>query len=259
MINILKIDGNIISQINSLNLILKYFSSLKGDKILVHGGGKSANFFYKKMNIPYHIINGRRITDKKTLDIITMTYAGLINKKIVAKLQSLGCNSIGFSGVDINIIQSKIKYLREKINYDYVGNLNINSINIPLLIWFLKKKIIPVFCSITHDKKSQLLNTNSDTIAYFIAISLARCDKKVILHYCFEQKGIIFNQKNNNYFFPILRTKDLKKIKKKKILNTGMITKIKNALFALKKGVYKVTIGKPKNLNNFYKKTILCF
>ncbi len=170
-VKIIKIGGNIIDNEDDLQAFLEGFSKIEGLKILVHGGGKLATELANKMNVKVNMINGRRVTDKPTLDIITMVYAGSINKNIIAKLQALTCNAIGFTGADGNSIIAKKRSVKTT-DFGFVGDVlkvNINSLEI-----LLKNTITPVFCAITHNKKGQLLNTNADTIAAELAIEFAK-------------------------------------------------------------------------------------
>ncbi|WP_185876593.1 acetylglutamate kinase [Blattabacterium cuenoti] len=259
-INIVKIGGNLINDRNNLHTSLKYFCQLKGNKVLIHGGGKKADFFSSKLGIPQKLIQGRRVTNKETLEIVIMTYAGIINKDIVAILQSYHCNAFGLCGADGNCIKS---YLRDKknIDYGYVGDINRKSVNTHLIKFLLENNIVPVFCSITHDGNGNLLNTNADTIASHIAISLAmEKNCKTELHFCFEKKGVLQNMQDSESFFQEINFSLFQKMKKNHTIKNGMVPKLENAFFALKNGVSKVSIGLPDYLNdvNNKNKTILC-
>ena len=232
---VVKIGGSIIENDLILNNFLKSFSKIKSKKILVHGGGKIASSFLKKIGIVPKLIEGRRITDKKTLDIIIMTYAGLLNKKIVAKLQKYNCNSLGLSGTDGNLILAK-KRVVKKINYGFVGD--IEMINTKLLDEIINMKICPIICSLSHDKKGQILNTNADTIASKISIDLSK-KFDVTLKYCFDKPGILVNETIINS----LNTNEYKSLIKKRIIKDGMIPKIENCFYALKNGVNEIFIG----------------
>ena len=185
-LKIIKIGGNIIDDSQALQSFLRQFTLLKGPKLLVHGGGKLATQMADKMNIPVRMNEGRRITDASTLDIITMVYAGKINKNIVAQLQANNCNAIGFSGADGNSIVS-VKRPVETIDYGFVGD--VKQVNTNTLEVLLNNHITPVFCAITHDENGQLLNTNADTIASELAIGFAK-QFKTELYYCFEKSGV---------------------------------------------------------------------
>ncbi|WP_185850132.1 acetylglutamate kinase [Blattabacterium cuenoti] len=258
-IHVVKIGGHLINNEKLLNYSLESFCNLIGDKILIHGGGEKADSISDKMGIPKRIVEGRRITNKDTLDIVVMTYAGIINKNIVAKLQSYQCNALGFSGADGNCIKSSTRK-DNNIDYGYVGDITDKSINTDLIRFLLKIDIIPVFCSITHDGRGTLLNTNADTIAAYIAISLSKY-YQVELHFCFEKKGVLRNIKDSESFYRKINFSLFQKIKKDHtMINHGMIPKLENAFLALKNGVTKVNIGHPFHLlsNNDLNKTVLC-
>ncbi|WP_185859055.1 acetylglutamate kinase [Blattabacterium cuenoti] len=257
-IHIVKIGGHLINDQKVLNFSLKAFCQLQGYKVLIHGGGRKADFISNKMGILQKIIKGRRITDKETLDIVVMTYAGMINKNIVALLQSHHCNALGLCGADGNCIKS---YLRKKTNidYGYVGDINSKSINTRLIKFLLKNNIIPVLCSITHNGIGNLLNTNADTIAAYIAISLAKeKDCETELHFCFEKKGVLRDIQDPESFFQKINFNSFQKMKQNHSITNGMIPKLENAFFALKNGVSQVSIGLPNYLNDVNNKTLLC-
>ncbi|WP_185868292.1 acetylglutamate kinase [Blattabacterium cuenoti] len=255
-IHIVKIGGQLINDRNVLKSSIKHFCELQGHKILVHGGGKKADLISKKMGIHQKMIEGRRKTDRDTLDIVVMTYAGMINKNIVALLQYYHCNAIGLCGADGNCMRSS---LREKktIDYGYVGDLSHSSINSSFLTCLLKHQITPVLCPITHDGMGQLLNTNADTIASYIAISLAKY-YTIDLHFCFEKKGVLRDMKDSESYFHTMDFHLFQKIKKNHLISHGMRPKLENAFIALQHGVDHVSIGMTKYLNEVNNKTILC-
>lgn len=250
-LSIIKIGGNIIEDEASLNTFLQLFANLEGYKILVHGGGKRATFIASKLGITSKLIDGRRITDADTLDVITMVYGGLVNKNIVAKLQALKVDALGLTGADINSIQS-IKRPIEKIDYGFVGDVKqIASNSIDKLI---QANFTPVFCAITHDKKGQLLNTNADTIASTIAAGMSELYETSI-YYCFELNGVLQNFNNKESVIKNINSESYKELLAKGIISDGMIPKIDNCFDALQNGVQKVCIGNTamltKENNNF--------
>ncbi|HRG93654.1 MAG TPA: DUF559 domain-containing protein, partial [Chitinophagaceae bacterium] len=159
---VIKIGGNIIDDPAKLEAFLKSFAALEGKKILVHGGGKLATRLAEKMGIEQQLVEGRRITDAETLKIVTMVYAGYINKNIVATLQANQCNAIGLCGADGDAILAH-KRNHPVLDYGFVGD--VDTINADLLSVLLEKNMTIVFAPITHDQQGQLLNTNADTIA----------------------------------------------------------------------------------------------
>src|SRR5690606_6483520 len=131
---IIKIGGNIIDDEAKLSAFLESFAAVDGLKILVHGGGKLATRVAEAMNIPQQLIDGRRITDEETLKMVTMVYAGAINKNIVAALQAKGVNALGLTGVDGNVITAH-KRVHATVDYGFVGDVDaVNSSLIDLLL-----------------------------------------------------------------------------------------------------------------------------
>lgn len=241
---IIKIGGNIIDDPAKLESFLLSFAKVPGRKILVHGGGKLATRVATAMGIEQKMIEGRRITDAETLKIVTMVYAGYINKNIVAQLQAFGCPAIGLSGADANLIQAH-KRQHPEIDYGYVGD--IDSVNIPLAQTLLEQSLSIVVAPITHDHQAQLLNTNADTIAQEMATALAGI-YQVQLIYSFEKKGVLLDVEDENSCIPVLRPTDYADLKSQQKIFAGMIPKLDNAFTALKKGVKKVIIGQAEQL-----------
>ena len=244
-LNIIKIGGAIIEEKRKLVSFLKDFSSLNGPKILVHGGGRDANIWAEKIGIPVKIKSGRRITDDKTLNLITAIYAGQINKTIVANLQGFGCNALGLSGADANLIKA-VKRPVKTINYGFVGD--ITKINNDLFNLFFKKNIVPVCCAITHNGKGQLLNTNADTIAAEIGKSLSK-EIDIKLSYCFDLPGVMKDVNNSSSLIKKITKKSYQKLLLNNSISAGMIPKLHNAFNALDGGVNEVAIDSIKMIN----------
>lgn len=241
---IIKIGGNIIDDENKLFPFLKEFASIDEHKILVHGGGKLATRLAEQLKIPQQVIEGRRITDTETLKIVTMVYAGYINKNIVAKLQASNCNAMGLCGADGDTILAH-KRQHPVMEYGFVGD--VDTINTSLINGLLKKKITPVFAPITHDQQGQLLNTNADTIAQELAKGLSS-DFEVTLIYSFEKSGVLLNVEDESTLIPVINPASYKKLKTEDKIFAGMIPKLDNAFAALNSGVGKVIIGKAEKL-----------
>ena len=241
-LQVVKVGGNVIENRELLNDFLVDFTKIRGAKILVHGGGKEATQMAHKLNIPVQIIEGRRVTDKANLEIISMLYAGKLNKTIVALLQSYNCDSLGLTGADGNSIVAK-KRSSKPIDFGFVGD--VISVNSALFNLLLNQKITPVCCAVTHDKNGQLLNTNADTIASEIASSMSAY-YEVTLSYCFEKKGVLKKLMDEDSIIPSINSNQYEYLKKEGIINEGMLPKIKNSFEALKKGVTKVRIGNSK-------------
>ena len=245
-LKVIKIGGNIINNEVSLLSFLKDFSSLNGPKILVHGGGKLASDLSNKMNIPVQLIDGRRVTNAETLDIITMVYAGKINKNIVAKLQSFGCNSVGFTGADGNTIIAN-KRSETPINYGFAGD--IVKVNISVIKILIDNNIANIFSAISHDEKGQLLNTNADTITSQVAIGMSKIYETSI-YYCFELEGVLKDINDKKSVVKKINSKTYQELLDAEIVTEGMLPKLENCFDALKKGVHKVNMGNTSMLTN---------
>lgn len=236
---IVKIGGNVVDDGAALQQFLADFASLKGHKILVHGGGKIATQVAEKLGIEVNMVNGRRITDAAMLDVAVMVYAGLANKNIVAKLQAVQCNAIGLSGADANCIKAH-KRMHPEIEYGFVGDIDI--VNSTAFETLLKEGFTPVLSAITHDTNGQLLNTNADTIA--AALSMALTDVYTVsLIYCFEKNGVLENVENENSVIPLINFTLYQQLKQQEIIAKGMLPKLDNAFAAVQAGVQKVIIG----------------
>ena len=238
-LSIVKIGGNIIENKTELSKFLDLFSNLEGQKILVHGGGKSATKLAEKLGITSTLANGRRITDAKSLEIITMVYGGLTNKNIVAQLQAKNCNSIGISGADGNTILANKRLVKE-IDFGFVGD--IKSVNTTTINNLINANLTPVFCALTHDGRGQLLNTNADTIASEIAIGMSTI-YKTRLYYCFEKNGVLLDINNDNSVVEHIQPANYQELLNKRIITEGMLPKLENCFYALHKNVNKVCIG----------------
>ena len=243
-LKVIKIGGNIIDNDEALHSFLVGFSKLKEPKILVHGGGKLATKLADQMNVPVKMNEGRRITDLDTLDIITMVYAGKVNKNIVAQLQANNCNAVGFSGADGNSIVSVKRPIKE-VDFGFVGD--VEKVNTKTLNVLLNNNITPVFCAITHDKNGQLFNTNADTIASELAIGFAN-QFKTELYYCFEKNGVLQNVNDDNSVIENIDTLMYQDLIEQNVITDGMLPKLNNCFHAIENQVSKVCIGKPEML-----------
>lgn len=246
-LRIIKIGGHIIDDKNRLLAFLKKFQKLEGPKILVHGGGGSATALAETLGVKQTMIEGRRITDSKTLEIAVMVYAGLINKTIIAQLQMLNCNAIGLTGADANLIKSK-KRDNTLIDYGFVGDILSDGVNVPVIVELLEKNTIPVLSPITHDGEGNLLNTNADTLASKMAVAMAK-HYSVTLTYCFEKKGVLRETNKEASYLHEITMANYIQLKNQHIISDGMIPKLDNAFDALANGVSSIEIGQAENLN----------
>jgi acetylglutamate kinase len=238
-LSIVKIGGNIIEDDTSLNAFLKLFANLKGKKILVHGGGKRATHMAAKLGIESKMVNGRRITDAKTLEVITMVYGGLVNKNIVAQLQALHVDAIGLTGADINSVCSEKRPVKE-VDFGFVGD--VKKVNHNAIDKLIQADFTPVFCAITHDGKGQLLNTNADTIASQVAVGMSELYETSI-YYCFELSGVLKDIKDKNSVVKCIDSKLYKELLEQGIIADGMLPKLENCFDALKHGVKTINMG----------------
>jgi acetylglutamate kinase len=245
-IYIIKIGGNIIDDPEALDQFLADFSKIKSNKILVHGGGKLATQLAEKMGVETVMAEGRRITDKPTLDIVTMVYGGLINKNIVAKLQALHTNAIGLTGADAGVVISEKRPVKS-IDYGYVGD--IKNVNEPTLNTLISIGLVPIFAPLTADKKGQILNTNADTMAQAIAVAMAANFESNLI-YCFEKNGVLSDPENNESAIPNINYGLFQSLKAEGAINKGMIPKLDNAFQAVNDGVKNVIICNAKDLKN---------
>lgn len=241
---VIKIGGNIIDDEQKLASFIKDFAAVEGLKVLVHGGGKLATKMALQLGVEQQMVDGRRITDAETLKIVTMVYAGLINKNIVAQLQANGCNAIGLTGADGNAIQAH-KRNHASIDYGFVGD--VDAVNSSLLQSLLAQQIAVVLAPITHDGKGLLLNTNADTIAQETAKALSSI-YNVELIYSFEKSGVLLDVNNEASVVGKLTPTYYQELKEKQLIFAGMIPKLDNAFAAINSGVSKVIIGKAEDL-----------
>ncbi len=237
-LTIIKVGGKIVEESHTLQQLLTDFSAIKGHKLLVHGGGRSATTIAAKLGIESRMVNGRRITDAETLKVVTMVYGGLVNKNIVAGLQAKGVNALGLTGADMDVIRSVKRPVKE-VDYGFVGD--VERVNCELLAELIHKGIVPVMAPLTHDGQGNILNTNADTIAGETAKALATLFD-VTLVYCFEKKGVLRDEKDDDSVIAEIRRSDYDRYVKEGIIQGGMIPKLDNAFDALQAGVAKVVI-----------------
>lgn len=249
---VIKIGGNVIDNSENLYRFLKDFTALPGEKILVHGGGKVATQLSETLGIESKLVDGRRITDIETLRVVTMVYAGLINKNIVAQLQRYGTNAIGLTGADGDFIRAKRRPVKT-VDYGFVGDLDENSIKPENVSRLMEAGFTPVFCALTHDGGGQLLNTNADTIASALAVALAKKYHTTLI-YCFEKKGVLKDINDEDSLIKEITPAHYEELKKQRYIHSGMLPKLDNAFNAIACGVKEVIIGHSGDLGNLAKK-----
>ncbi|MGV8963896.1 MAG: acetylglutamate kinase [Candidatus Saccharimonadaceae bacterium] len=247
-IKVVKIGGNVVDNPGALASFLADFQQLEGKKILVHGGGVMASKMAIDLGLKTTMIKGRRVTDSETLKLVTMVYAGWINKHIVALLQKNGCNAIGLSGVDANIIPAE-RRSPIPIDYGFVGDPLPSKVNTEFISSLLEMDIVPVFCAITHDEEGSLLNTNADTIAYTLSVALS-ATFRAKLYYCFEKEGVLRDVDDPKSLILSMTRVEYEKYLHVNIIAGGMIPKLHNSFNAIDEGVSEVLIMHADNLLN---------
>ncbi len=245
-LTVVKVGGNVINNVAVLDQFLSEFAKVQGPKILVHGGGKRATQLAADLGVEAKMIQGRRVTDTATLEIVTMVYAGLLNKNITASLQKYGCNALGLSGADANAIQAHKRIVKE-IDYGFAGD--VDAVNAASIATFLKGDMTPVFCAITHDTKGQLLNTNADTIAASVAVGMSEL-YEVSLLYTFEKNGVLRSIEDEDSVIENIQTDSYSSLKAAGVIADGMLPKLENCFDALQKGVAEVLIGNPSIISD---------
>lgn len=252
MINVVKIGSNVIDNPEDLKNFLQDFNSLSGSKILVHGGGKEATRLCAAMGIRTEMVCGRRVTDRDTLDIVTMVYAGLINKRIVAMLQAMGCDAVGLTGADGDAIRAlrrpPVEMSAEKnggavsrlVDFGYVGDID-EGVSTRFISRLFDAGNVLVFCAICHDGCGTLLNCNADSVAAAVAVAASEI-APTRLTYCFEKPGVLFNIDDESSVIPVIDTESFADLKASGSVADGMLPKIENALRSVAMGVSEVRI-----------------
>lgn len=257
MVRVVKIGGNIVDNPELLSRFVKDFAAMPGQKVLIHGGGVMASQMQKSMGMSPLMIEGRRVTDEETLKVVTMVYAGWCNKHITALLQAEGCNAIGLCGADGNVIKASkrppvfVETLNETVDYGFVGDVKAESVNAGFICTLLENGIVPVFNAINHDGEGNLLNTNADTIASSVAISIASAtNEETELIYCFEKDGVLYDKDDDSSVIGEIDRDRFEELKAGGIVADGMIPKLTNSFKAIDSGVSRVIIKHARNLLN---------
>lgn len=280
MIKVVKIGGNVVDNPSLLREFVRDFAAMPGMKVLIHGGGVMASQMQKEMGMVPNMIEGRRVTDEDTLKVVTMVYAGWCNKHITALLQAEGCNAIGLTGADGNVIKARkrppvmVGSLRKEVDYGYVGDVSADCVNAGFIYSLLERGIVPVFNAINHDGEGNLLNTNADTIASSVAVAMAnyryrspkdvccRCEEcthcsddgrlthETELIYCFEKDGVLYDKDDDSSVIPEIGREMFASLKEEGRVADGMIPKLTNSFKAIDSGVSRVIIRHARNLNN---------
>ena len=244
-LTLIKVGGKIVEEPDTLQQLLRDFSSIEGHKVLVHGGGRSATKIASQLGIESQMVNGRRITDAEMLKVVTMVYGGLVNKNIVAGLQALQVNALGLTGADMNIMRSDKRPVKD-VDYGFVGD--VKEVNADVLASLIQQGIVPVLAPLTHDKQGHMLNTNADTIAGEAAKALAKYFD-VTLMFCFEKNGVLLNENDDESVIPEIDRASFQKYVAEGIIQGGMIPKLENAFQAIDAGVKEVIITQASEIH----------
>lgn len=246
----------------SLTQLLNAFSQMEGPRILVHGGGRTATQVAASLGIETKMISGRRVTDADMLRVVTMVYGGLVNKNIVAQLNSQISNlntqyskALGLTGADMAIIRSHRRPpLPDGTDYGFVGD--IDSVDAEALHALLEGGTLPVIAPLSMGADGTLLNTNADTIAASVAMAMAAL-YDVTLVFCFEHKGVLRNPDDPDSVIPQINSSSYEQLKADGIVSGGMLPKIDNSFAALRAGVKRVVITRADQIADFSKSTII--
>ena len=246
-LTIIKVGGAVVEDEQQLAQLLKDFSAIEGRKVLVHGGGRRATKIGAQLGIESQMVNGRRITDAQTLEVVTMVYGGLVNKNLVARLQANGVNALGLTGADMNVIRSHKRPIKDGIDFGFVGDVEQADGN--MLHTLIEAGITPVMAPLTHDGQGTILNTNADTIASETAKALAPY-YDVTLIYAFEKPGVLSNPDDDSSVIPVITRESYRQFVAEGVISGGMMPKIENALAAIEAGVDRIIITRATDINH---------
>lgn len=238
-LTIVKVGGAVVEDEAQLAQLLTDFAAIKGRKVLVHGGGRRATKIASSLGIESRMVNGRRITDKDMLEVVTMVYGGLVNKNVVAHLQANGVNALGLTGADMDVVHSHKRPVKDGVDFGFVGD--VERVNGKALNTLIEEGITPVMAPLTHDGNGNILNTNADTIAGETAKALAGF-YDVTLIYSFEKKGVLSNPDDDGSVIPVITREDFNRYVADGTVAGGMIPKLENAFAAIDAGVSRVII-----------------
>lgn len=246
-LTIIKVGGAVVEDEQQLAQLLKDFSAIEGRKVLVHGGGRRATKIGAQLGIESQMVNGRRITDAQTLEVVTMVYGGLVNKNLVARLQANGVNALGLTGADMNVIRSHKRPIKDGIDFGFVGD--VEQADGKMLHTLIEAGITPVMAPLTHDGQGTILNTNADTIASETAKALAPY-YDVTLIYAFEKPGVLSSPDDDSSVIPVITRESYRQFVAEGVISGGMMPKIENALAAIEAGVDRIVITRATDINH---------
>ena len=212
-LTLIKVGGKIVEEQETLSRLLVAFAAIPGRKVLGTWRRSVGHRHGLRLGIESRMVGGRRITDKSMLEVVTMVYGGLVNKNIVAGLQAVGVNALGMTGADMNILLSDKRPAGE-VDYGYVGD--VRHADGKALTGLIEMGVVPVIAPLTHDGKGSMLNTNADTMAGETAKALAPY-YDVSLVYCFEKKGVLRDEKDDESVIPEIDFLYFKNIERKEL------------------------------------------
>lgn len=253
-LTIIKVGGKIVENSESLNALLKDFVAVEGKKLLVHGGGRSATQMAARLGVETKMVDGRRITDEAMLEVVTMVYGGLVNKRIVAGLQALGIDAVGLTGADMNIVLSDKRKV-SAVDYGWVGD--VKRVNAEAVATLVESGCCPVVAPLTHDGCGHMLNTNADTMAGEMAKAMA-AHYDVTLMFCFEKPGVLADENDDSSLIPTITPAVLDDLKRRGVVSGGMIPKLDNAIACVSAGVESVVITQADRIADPYAGTKIC-
>lgn len=253
-LTIIKVGGKIVENSESLNSLLKDFAAVEGKKLLVHGGGRSATQMAARLGVETKMVDGRRITDEAMLEVVTMVYGGLVNKRIVAGLQALGIDAVGLTGADMNIVLSDKRKV-SAVDYGWVGD--VKRVNAEAVATLIESGCCPVVAPLTHDGCGHMLNTNADTMAGEMAKAMA-AHYDVTLMFCFEKPGVLADEDDDSSLIPTITPAVLDDLKRRGVVSGGMIPKLDNAIACVSAGVESVVITQADRIADPYAGTKIC-
>lgn len=253
-LTIIKVGGKIVENSESLNSLLKDFAAVEGKKLLVHGGGRSATQMAARLGVETKMVDGRRITDEAMLEVVTMVYGGLVNKRIVAGLQALGIDAVGLTGADMNIVLSDKRKV-SAVDYGWVGD--VKRVNAEAVATLIESGCCPVVAPLTHDGCGHILNTNADTMAGEMAKAMA-AHYDVTLMFCFEKPGVLADENDDSSLIPTITPAVLDDLKRRGVVSGGMIPKLDNAIACVSAGVESVVITQADRIADPYAGTKIC-